>query len=78
MTIKFLSLEIVHFDSSYFSIDQQLFLEVPPDPSLLSPPPLEEGVSLEFYERCLAPKPPPTLPEADKVIHHNFTHVHMI
>ena len=32
-------------------------MEVPPLPSTFTPPPLDEAIPLELYERCLAPKP---------------------
>ena len=32
-------------------------MEVPPPHTTLCPPPLDEAIPLELYERCLAPQP---------------------
>lgn len=37
-------------------LNEELQIEVPPDPLLLCPPPLEEAIPLELYQRCLLPK----------------------
>ena len=47
----------------------QLSVEVPPLPTTFCPPPLDEAMSLELYERCLAPQPPvqeETLPQTEE------------
>ena len=46
----------------------QLIVNVPPDPTTLCPPPLEEAVTLDLYQRCISPPPPPPPEEqADEV-----------
>lgn len=35
----------------------QLLVDLPPDSSSISPPPLEEAVPLDLYQRCMSPTP---------------------
>ena len=37
--------------------DSQLCFDVPPDTTTLCPPPLEEAVSIDLYQRCISPPP---------------------
>lgn len=39
-------------------ISQKLVINTPPDVTTLCPPPLEEAVSIDFYQRCISPPSP--------------------
>lgn len=39
---------------------------MPPLPSTFIPPPLDEAIPLELYERCLAPKPADVVVQEDR------------
>lgn len=46
----------------------QLLVDLPPDPSSISPPPLEEAVPLDLYQRCMSPTPPSL---SEELVHKN-------
>lgn len=51
---------------SELQINLSLQVDVPPLPSTFIPPPLDEAIPLELYERCLAPKPADVVVQEDR------------